>query len=218
MRLLHFQPEAAKWSCFTKSLWKSGVVAPRLSGPTEEEGERLDAAESTRSEGRRGLQVPGARSLIHVGVGASACTSKRDFSRNPCEPGLAGPSCGGDLQERGTEGGRGGQVMWARARWRGWRQTPGGCSWPSLYCSVQSSVLSGCPGRSNPDSSGARSLSWSEDWLLLLLLLHYWGGQGQAGPGCVGVLSWSVWAGASGVSLGLLSPPWRLEGDSIEDT
>lgn len=67
------------------------VVAPRLSGPTEEKGERLDAAESTQSEGCRGLQMLRARSLIHVGVGASACTSKRDlgFSQNPCEPGQA---------------------------------------------------------------------------------------------------------------------------------
>lgn len=83
------------------------VVAPRLRGPTEEEGERLDAAESTRSEGCRGLQMLRARSLIHVGAGASACASKRDsgFSRNPCEPSRAGPSCGGELQERGTDGG-----------------------------------------------------------------------------------------------------------------
>lgn len=78
------------------------VVPPRLSGPREEEGERLDAAEITRREGCRGLQMLRARSLIHVGV--SACTSKWDlgFSRNPCEPSWAGPSCG---SERGTDGG-----------------------------------------------------------------------------------------------------------------
>lgn len=37
------------------------VVAPCPIGPPEAEGERLDAAESTRSEGWRGLQMLGAR-------------------------------------------------------------------------------------------------------------------------------------------------------------
>lgn len=38
-----------------------GVVAPCLIGPPQTEGERLDAAESARSEGWRGLQMLGAR-------------------------------------------------------------------------------------------------------------------------------------------------------------
>lgn len=83
------------------------VVAPRLRGPTEEEGERLDAAESTRSGGCRGLQMLRARSLIHVGVGGVGLHEQTGFSRNPCEPSRAGPSCGGELQERGADGGVG---------------------------------------------------------------------------------------------------------------
>lgn len=52
---------------FYKIPMKVWVVAPRLSGPTEEEGERLDAAERTPSEGCCGLQMLKARNLIRVG-------------------------------------------------------------------------------------------------------------------------------------------------------